>query len=486
MIDVCLILESTYPFVAGGVSTWVHQLISAMKDLKFGIVYISPHSDPTRSVKYDIPPHVLYLKEVSLHDYDLTRRRDREPRPADFDLLKRFYLGMEKEDYTLFPHVLELFQGETCCFDNEVIFSSKEIWHMLLEFYERFAPDVSFLDFFWTWRGIHLPIMQVLMTEIPRAKIYHSISTGYAGLLGSIAKVVTGNKYFLTEHGIYTHERRLEISQANWIYERSKRDYRAESELSFFKRFWISIFKVMSHLTYRHADRIFTLYEGNRTREILEGAQDSKITVIPNGIDIRHFSAIKRISDGKPKVGLIGRVVSIKDVKTFIQAAKIVSGHLPNAKFFVVGPTDEEEDYFDECQLLVESLKMDEKLNFTGRRDVMEFYACLDVLVLTSLSEAQPYVILEANLCGIPVVATDVGACRELLEGKTHEDRMIGPSGLLTEVSHPEDTAAAILKILEDRELAKKMSHAGMERVKKFYDQDDLLSRYLNIYETNL
>lgn len=487
MIDVCLILESTYPYVAGGVSTWVHQLISAMKDLKFGILYISPHSDPTRTVKYDIPPHVLYLKEVSLHDYDLRARRVRNPKPKDIELIRQFYLDLERSDFTGFSGFLDLFRSAKSCMDAEVVFSSKEIWRLIVEFHTRHAPEVSFLDFFWTWRSVHLPLMQIFMAEIPRARIYHSISTGYAGLLGAIARVTTGQKYLLTEHGIYTHERRLEISQANWIYERVKRDFRAESELSFFKRWWIGMFQLMSQITYQYTDQIYTLFEGNKTRQILEGADASKIKIIPNGIDLSRFQAIKKeTNDRNPRVALIGRVVNIKDVKTFIQAAKLVLNQVPEAEFFVVGPTDEEQDYFEECQILVESLHLEEKLQFTGRRDVMEFYANTDLVVLTSLSEAQPYVILEANVCGIPVVATDVGACREMLEGITYEDRQMGQSGLLTQVSNPDDTALAIVKLLKDNELRKQMGQAGIARVQKYYDQDDLLSRYLNIYESNL
>ncbi len=51
MLDICLLLEGTYPYVSGGVSTWVHQLIEGMKDVRFGIVFIAPHSDPTREMK---------------------------------------------------------------------------------------------------------------------------------------------------------------------------------------------------------------------------------------------------------------------------------------------------------------------------------------------------------------------------------------------------------------------------------------------------
>jgi polysaccharide biosynthesis protein PelF len=486
MIDVCLLLEGTYPYVAGGVSTWVHQLISSMKDLRFGIIYIAPSPDPTRTVKYDVPNHVLYLKEIYLHDYDLEKIRKRNPKPADYKVAQDFYEGMLRDDYSLFHDFIKLFRGNNHCIDSQVMLSSMEIWKTLEHFYQKIQTNVSFLDFFWTWRGTHLPIMQILQTEVPQAKIYHSVSTGYAGMLGAIIKRLNMGKFFLTEHGIYTHERVLEISQANWIYEREKKNFRAERDLSFFKQWWISMFRAMSHLSYIYADQIFTLFEGNKIREVLEGADEEKISIIPNGINLKGFGSVEKVKKDSPQIGLIGRVVNIKDVKTFILAAKNVLKHMPDAEFYIIGPTEEEEDYYDECLFLVESLQIQDNIKFTGRQNVKEYYSFLDVVVLTSLSEAQPYVILEANICGIPIVATDVGACREMVDGRTQLDQSIGSSGLITQVSNAEQTAEAIMKLINDKEMYEKFSEAGKKRVTMYYDQDDLLSRYLNVYEQNL
>lgn len=485
MIDVCLLLEGTYPYVAGGVSTWVHQLITAMKDIRFGIVYIAPHSDPTRTVKYAMPSHVLYLKEINLHDYDLKGGTAKSPTAADYDLIRGFYRGLVQGDLALFENFVKIFQGDSRV-DWITAFTARETWNILTEIYEKTAPEISFLDFFWTWRGTHLPLMQVLRAEIPPAKIYHSVSTGYAGVLGAIAKSVYGQKFFLTEHGIYTHERTLEISQASWIFEQEKRHYRAERDLSFFKKWWIGMFKIMSHLAYQYADRIFTLYEGNKVRQTLEGASPDKISVIPNGIDLKSYLAIRREKKPAPQIGLIGRVVMIKDIKTYIQAAKFVLAVVPDAEFYIIGPTDEEEEYFEECRLLTEALGVEKNVRFTGRQDIKEYYKFLDVVVLTSVSEAQPYVILEANIAGIPVVATDVGACREMIEGRTSEDAALGPSGVVTEVANPSATADAIVKLITNDDLCKVYGKSGIARVKRYYDQDDLLSRYLNIYEKNL
>jgi polysaccharide biosynthesis protein PelF len=486
MIDVCLLLEGSYPFVSGGVSTWVHELISTMKDIRFGIVYIAAHSDPTRRFKYEVPNHVVYLKETYLHDYNLIPYRKRDPKPRDYDILQKFTDDLFEKRYDRFSEFMHLFRGEDCCFDTQAFFSSEPIWEMLKVYYRRYGDEMSFIDFFWTWRGTQLPLLQVLSSPLPRARIYHAISTGYAGLLGAIAQITTHNKLLLTEHGIYTHERLLEISQATWIYKKESKHLRVEKALPVLKQWWIGIFEVMSRLTYQHAHHIFTLYEGNKIREILEGASPEKISIIPNGIDLESLSSLPPQEKTRPEIGFIGRVVRIKDVKTYIQAAKLTVETIPDAHFFVCGPTSEESDYYEECQRLVEGLKLESHITFTGRIQVHDYLMRFDVIVLTSLSEAQPYAILEANACGIPVVASDVGACRELVEGKDQLDRAFGVSGLITEVSNPRDTADSIITILQNPDMAQAMGRAGKKRVTTYYDVNDLRSRYLNIYEQNL
>ncbi|TPW21919.1 MAG: group 1 glycosyl transferase [Elusimicrobia bacterium] len=163
--------------------------------------------------------------------------------------------------------------------------------------------------------------------------------------------------------------------------------------------------------------------------------------------------------------------------------ARIVVHKRPGTVFHVVGPTDEEPEYTQECRELTGVLGITDCVKFLGKVDVHAYYGQTDLVVLTSLSEAQPYAILEANAVGIPVVATDVGACREMLEGRGPEDRAVGVSGLLTPVSDPESSAAAVLRLLAEPGLYNAMGEAGRTRTARFYDQGDLVSRYLNLYE---
>jgi glycosyltransferase involved in cell wall biosynthesis len=490
VIDVCLILEGTYPFVAGGVSTWIHQLVSSMPDLRFSILYISPFPNPAREMKYKVPPNVLDIQDIYLHDYDRMgsgmsnplKRRRLIPR------LEELHEDFFDKKWSRLPDLLPLVREELGGLTVDDIMRSKEAWNSVTRFYARYGERVSFLDFFWTWRSIYLPLLQVLKSPIPRARLYHTVSTGYAGLVSAVAKQLNDKRVLLTEHGVYTHERLLEISQATWIHSPKQERFRIKRELPFFKRFWLGLFRALGGISYEYADKILTLYEGNRTREILDGAAPEKIEIVPNGINLDFYRELARPPETgrRKRIAFIGRVVPIKDVKTFLQAAKIVLSRMPEAEFLILGPTEEEPDYTRECRQMADTLKIRDSVDFAGKVDLKKYLPEIDLVVLTSLSEAQPFVILEANAAGIPVVATNVGACRELCEGRLPEDRRLGASGIVTDVAAPEQTAAAIFRLLGDPRLWKSYAQAGKKRVFRYYDERDLISRYLNIYEQNV
>ncbi len=133
-------------------------------------------------------------------------------------------------------------------------------------------------------------------------------------------------------------------------------------------------------------------------------------------------------------VGSILRVVPIKDVLTLIRAFKLVHSAEPDARLMLIGPTDEDEDYYDQCMNLVSILGLDDVVTFTGRINIHDKLHEIDVLTLTSISEGMPLVILEGLASGIPFVATNVGSCRELLEGTTDD---YGPAGLIVPPCFP-------------------------------------------------
>jgi len=486
--DVCLLLEGTYPFVAGGVSSWVHNLVSALPEFSFTGICILPTEKEKWVVKYDVPPNFHDLKIVYLHDYnigDRTKHRNKRFR-HDFQKIKRFHQKLFNGDFSDFEKILPVFQakGKSKFSAHDLVYG-KDAWKLLLEFYKPEVNSESFIDYFWTFRFIHLPLIKLLTAPIPLAKVYHTVSTGYAGLLGATAKCSYHKPLLLTEHGIYTKERKIEISQAEWIYVAGGERIQVQTNLGFFQNLWVSFFESMGRLTYQKANEIYTLYEGNRQLEIEYGADPCKTFIIPNAINIEKFQEHPKEprEPGDPFiVGFVGRVVPIKDVKTFIRACKVVSLHVPNVKFYIMGPRDEDPKYDRECVELVSMLGMEEQIVFTGRVNVKEYYPKIDLLVLTSISEAQPLVILEAACLGVPSVASDVGSCDELLLGRTEEDKALGPSGIVTRVADPDETAQAITKILQNDDLREKMSESAIQRVETYYKESDLNDRYRSIY----
>ncbi|MFZ5426081.1 MAG: GT4 family glycosyltransferase PelF [Thermodesulfobacteriota bacterium] len=490
--DVCLLLEGTYPYVAGGVSGWVHNLVKALPEITFSAVCILPDSSKEWPFKYDPPPNFLGHEVIFLHDRTPIARDYLRPRIPKLEgdlrdfhenvrkgkaegaagLLRNLMLGTAARKR---PSLHEYMHGETP-------------WRMVVDHYNGNAPGASFLDYFWTYRFTHLPIFKLLGFVPPKARAYHAVSTGYAGLLGMMARLIHLRPLILTEHGIYVKERKIEIAQADWIYSNAKGRMRLERDLGVFQKFWIRIFESLGRLTYGCCSRIISLYEGNRLLEIEEGADPARTEVIPNGINLEHFQGLKPETYPDPEqerftVGFVGRVVPIKDVHTFLRACKIVSMRLPGrVDFLVMGPRSEDKKYYEECLELTRMLGLENEVTFTGRVNVREYYKSLDLVVLTSISEAQPLVLMEANCAGIPVVSSDVGSCRELLEGRTDEDRAIGPSGVVTRVANPADTAEGMIACLTDFGRRQAMIEAGRKRIERFYRESDLNEKYRAIY----
>lgn len=497
IVDVVLILEGTYPFVAGGVSSWVHGLILGMPDLSFGLIFLGA-SNERREKKYTLPPNVTFLFEIDLFEYlpdsfPPLKKKSRRHREKAIAAVEQFCLDLLDGHMASFDRVFEVLSAGILSI-RDLAYSGLS-WKLLKKVYDTRAGELSFIDFFWTWRYTTLPLLNLFYPRIPPARLYHSICTGWAGYLGVITKKRYNVPLLLTEHGIYLNERRIEISNSDWLDIKTKEDDLAiHTDMGHFKRMWIGLFNSMVKLCYDHCDAIFTLHDGNRQMQINSGASPNLIEVIPNGVDVKKLTprseSRKARAGGKEKkrtfrIGFVGRVVPIKDVKTLIRACRRVIDELPDTEVLLMGPTDEDEEYFTECQSLVELLQLGSKLRFLGRVNVHKFYPTLDVQVLTSISEGQPLVILEGYCYGVPVVATSVGACQEMIEGVSLEDRALGPSGFVTRIGSPEETAGALLKILHNPALRGQMAESSRQRVRRFYDYSRMIARYRDIYETH-
>jgi glycosyltransferase involved in cell wall biosynthesis len=485
MADVCLVLEGTYPYVTGGVSNWAHELIRAQHHLSFHLVALVPPG-PEAPMRFDLPPNVAGLTRVELQalpEGAVTPRGMKSAIAALEEPLVRFTTGGGLRDLGALLGAIRMAGPDA---GRAALLDSREAWALLLRMYERQCPRVSFLDYFWTWRTILGGLGSVLLAPLVPARVYHALCTGYAGLYAARAVLETGRPAILTEHGIYTNERRIEITMADWLQSDPVRTLSIDRLHRDLRDLWIDTFTAYSRAAYAACRRIITLYEGNTELQVQDGADPTKIQIIPNGIDLADARLSERPADAPPTVALIGRVVPIKDVKTFLRACAILRDFVPDVRVWVLGPLDEDPEYVEECRQLASRLGLDATVAFKGRVALKEYYPQIDVLVLTSVSEAQPLVILEGAAVGVPSVTTDVGACREMILGRSDERPPLGEAGAVTPLANPAATADAVRRLLGDAERYQRCSVAARARVRRYYDKATLDRAYGSLYDEQI
>lgn len=490
LTDVCLVLEGSYPYVVGGVSTWTHHLIKSLPDLSFSIIYVGVSKHQVQKMEYRLPENVRQFNEIYLIDPVVVKGTKRPFSRSAWREVEEFVHAIENGDASTFHRIAEaLTSGKDPAITPYDILYSRRFWDIMVGVYRRHFPNLSYLDYFWTCRFLMLPLFQLIYAPIPEAKVYHATCTGYAGLLGALGHRRYGSPLVLTEHGIYTKERMIEIAQAAYIYNEVVVDYVPRRELGLLQNLWMGKFKMLSQIAYNESEKIITLYSGNQKTQVMQGAPPKKCEIISNGIEVARYAALAEAAAGKPRelgqhIAFVGRISPIKDVKTYIRAARIVVDSMPSATFYILGTPDEDVDYYEECRSLAELLQLGDRLRFMGNVDMSEYYPKLDVVVLTSVSEAQPFVIIEAMAVGVPCVATNVGACSELLFGANDEDRRLGSAGLVTNVNSPQETGNAVLQILQDPNLHRRMAQAGRERAFRHYQRQSVINRYKDVYRS--
>jgi glycosyltransferase involved in cell wall biosynthesis len=199
-----------------------------------------------------------------------------------------------------------------------------------------------------------------------------------------------------------------------------------------------------------------------------------------NGVDLERFQANPELralvreelglSDGQVAVGLIARLVEEKGVPELIAAA----GKLDDRYVvFIVGPKDHEKSDAVSDELLARAEA--DGVRFLGmRKDVERIYQALDIFVLPSHREGFPRAAMEAAASGLPVIATDIRGCRQVVEN--------GVNGFLFPVRDVEALTLAINRVGDDAELRSTMSRASVARARAQFDERDIVVHVMGSY----
>jgi len=213
--------------------------------------------------------------------------------------------------------------------------------------------------------------------------------------------------------------------------------------------------------------------------------KEEKVTLIPNGIDTARFQKKIDLIYKKKKLGLptdaplIGAIGNIKPVKgydIFLEAAVSVKQKFPEACFIIVGGVYQYKEYMKELEVQTWENDLQNQVYFLGKRDdVEEILPLLTVYVLPSRSEGSPIALLEAMASGRPIVATGVGGIPDIIENDI--------SGLLIPPADPSSMANAIIQLLENQSMAKKMGEHAQRVVEECYSVNSMVEKYLILYD---
>lgn len=291
--------------------------------------------------------------------------------------------------------------------------------------------------------------------------VVHS-HTPKAGLLAPLAARLAGTRVILhTIHGLLFHDRSPLLARV----------------LGFGCELW----------TARLAHRLLS-----QTREDIEVARryrlcrPDRIEYIGNGIDVRRFSraavpgaraavrAALGFADGDVVVGVVGRLVDEKGFREFARALEILLPAHPRLRGLLVAPHDAgQSDALDPDRLLA-AVDRSRVVHLGHRDDMPEIYAAMDVFALPSYREGLPRTVMEAAAMGLPVVASDIRGCREVVrDGKT---------GLLVAPRDAAALAAALGSLIDDPERRRSMGEAGSRHVRAEFDAAAVRDRLVDYY----
>lgn len=408
MNDVCIVLEGSYPYVTGGVSTWVDRLLNGLPDVSFAVAHLhgeqvsgaSPGYAPTANeraaqLSYAPPANVSCISPIALEE------------------------------------------GRELSGDGAA-------------------------------------------GALPAARIYHALSSGAPAVIAAHEARRRGAAFLLTEHGLAWHEAALGISGC--------KPHRGPS------RPRPAALHVAAHAlaaaargAYRDADFVTSVCAVNVRAQIAAGAPPQRCAPIPNPLPLGALPEMEERPDARCRAGahageapderfrvaLVGRVVPVKDVMSFLRAGVILASRRRGCELLVVGPLDHDPGYAEACMQLARELEIEREVTFTGTTDVGALHSDLDAVALCSVSEAQPLALLEAMAAGVPVVSTAVGGCPELLRGV----------GVLVPPGDHVALARALLRLADDREGRGRLAEAARARVAERHRAASVCARYRELYE---
>lgn len=208
-----------------------------------------------------------------------------------------------------------------------------------------------------------------------------------------------------------------------------------------------------------------------------------KVTWLGNGIDLARFegdrssrAAVRAewgVADDDVVIGVVGRLVREKGFAEIVSAARLLRERGVTAPIVVVGPADpDKRDGLDDAALQSAAAL---GIHFVGRRsDMPQCYAAMDIFLTATHREGFPRAAMEASASGLPIIATDIRGCRQVVDD--------GVTGVLVPVRDASALAAATQQLVGDSEARRRMGEAAAAKARKEFDQQRVIDVTLATY----
>jgi len=485
-IEVMLITEGTYPFNGGGVSTWAHILCNQVSNANYTLYSINAGFE--LAPRYELGEHIKKVVQVPLwtpdEPYDYTSYGDEYYKTVgrkEFTTAKiiaeRFIPIFEKLLHLVYHdeknvealddvfYRLWLYFED---FDYKETMREKIVWDTYVAIVSDYIekkdnPTASILDLTVGLRWLYRFLIPLAIVDIPKVDVAHLTLSGFPLIPALIAHYKYGSAIMLTEHGVFIRERLLAINNSEYPF--------------FLKDLLIRFSEAVARLTYYKAEAIISVNEFNKKWEKMYGASPEKLQIIYNGIDHNLFKPREKPAHLKniPTVVAAARIFELKDVLTMIKSCAVVKKELPNVQYLIYGDDKAVPEYTEECLALIKELDLEKNFKLLGPRSNPHLiFPEGDISILTSISEGFPYTVLESMGCGIPVVATDVGGVKEALDEN---------SGFICKPKDAKQIGEAVIKLLTDDALRKKMGEHARKRVVDNFTLANFIGDYEDAYE---
>lgn len=286
---------------------------------------------------------------------------------------------------------------------------------------------------------------------------------------------------------IHIHEHRTLLAVfVSYYAKKNKTPYIVQahgSVLPFFqKKLLKKLFDIQFGYSILHgASKVIALTKVEAEQYTKMGIDESKIEIVPNGIDLSEYEDLPKTGIFRKKYGIqkdekivlyLGRIHRIKGVDLLIEAVSELAYQMKKVRLVIAGPDD---GYLSILKVKVEELNISDRIVFTGPlfdRDKLEAYIDANVYVLPSVYEIFGITVLEACACGTPVIVIDKSGIAQFVEG----------AGYVIKYNKNE-LAHAISNILNDENLGRQLGEEGKNLVRKNFDWDKVIAEVQMIYE---